>query len=217
MGRRTNGPRVCQESLSWLSRSGIAPHLFPVLFGNWAVRHMRGESIVHLEQAKHILKLAKQQEQDVPRVCRAEARRRVISRSGRVRALRGVILIFRSVFIDQSSIVNWRSSSGWNPESRPFAFSTLFAGCWGFPTGLIARAGRRAGGGPSEPRQYDGHASFLLSRSRSAPGTSPSGRGTAIGCRQCRRIMILSVSALCRFSSRRIDAFAGTNERHPSV
>ena len=54
--------------LELVEQIGDTPHLFPVLFGNWAVRHMRGESIVHLEQAKHILKLAKQQEQDVPRL-----------------------------------------------------------------------------------------------------------------------------------------------------
>jgi hypothetical protein len=51
--------------LAW---SAIQPNRFPVLFGNWAVQRMRGESAIHLAQSLKILELAAQQGDDVARL-----------------------------------------------------------------------------------------------------------------------------------------------------
>ncbi|MBV9983746.1 adenylate/guanylate cyclase domain-containing protein [Bradyrhizobium sp.] len=60
--------RAFARALELVERIGGTPNRFPVLFGNWAVQHMRGESAIHLAQSLKILELADQQEDDVARL-----------------------------------------------------------------------------------------------------------------------------------------------------
>src|SRR5262249_38406493 len=59
--------RAFARALELVEQIGETPSRFPVLFGNWAVQHMRGESAIHLATASKVLELAQQQEDVVPR------------------------------------------------------------------------------------------------------------------------------------------------------